>query len=181
MKHLYAFIAAALIAIAIILVLTKQPAEAPLEDAVACTMDARICPDGSAVGRIGPDCSFAPCPILPEQTDERIELSSPQAGDTITSPVTLTGKARGQWFFEASFPITVVNWDGLIIGEGYATADGDWMTTDFVPFTATISYTIDPETPYNRGTLILKKDNPSGLPEHDAAIEVPVVFGELNQ
>ncbi|MFH1095063.1 MAG: hypothetical protein V1728_02500 [Candidatus Micrarchaeota archaeon] len=25
-------------------------------------MDAKICPDGSAVGRQGPDCEFAPCP-----------------------------------------------------------------------------------------------------------------------
>lgn len=29
---------------------------------VACTMDAKICPDGSAVGRQGPNCEFAPCP-----------------------------------------------------------------------------------------------------------------------
>lgn len=29
---------------------------------VACTMDARICPDGSAVGRVAPNCEFAPCP-----------------------------------------------------------------------------------------------------------------------
>lgn len=29
---------------------------------VACTMDAKICPDGSAVGRIPPSCEFAPCP-----------------------------------------------------------------------------------------------------------------------
>ncbi len=29
---------------------------------VACTMDAKICPDGSAVGRVGPNCEFAPCP-----------------------------------------------------------------------------------------------------------------------
>ncbi len=29
---------------------------------VACTMDAAICPDGSIVGRVGPDCHFAPCP-----------------------------------------------------------------------------------------------------------------------
>jgi hypothetical protein len=28
----------------------------------ACTMDAKICSDGSAVGRMGPDCRFAPCP-----------------------------------------------------------------------------------------------------------------------
>lgn len=29
---------------------------------VACTMEAKICPDGSAVGRIGPSCEFAQCP-----------------------------------------------------------------------------------------------------------------------
>lgn len=29
---------------------------------VACTMEARLCPDGSAVGRTGPNCEFAPCP-----------------------------------------------------------------------------------------------------------------------
>jgi len=28
----------------------------------ACTMDAKICPDGTAVGRIPPNCDFAPCP-----------------------------------------------------------------------------------------------------------------------
>lgn len=29
---------------------------------VACTQEAKVCPDGSAVGRVGPDCAFAPCP-----------------------------------------------------------------------------------------------------------------------
>jgi hypothetical protein len=28
---------------------------------VACTAEARICPDGSSVGRSGPTCSFTPC------------------------------------------------------------------------------------------------------------------------
>ncbi len=27
-----------------------------------CTMEAKICPDGSGVGRTGPNCDFAPCP-----------------------------------------------------------------------------------------------------------------------
>ncbi len=27
-----------------------------------CTMDAKICPDGSAVGRVPPTCEFAACP-----------------------------------------------------------------------------------------------------------------------
>ena len=29
---------------------------------VACTMEAMLCSDGSAVGRVGPNCEFAPCP-----------------------------------------------------------------------------------------------------------------------
>lgn len=29
---------------------------------VACTMDAKLCPDGSYVGRTGPTCEFAACP-----------------------------------------------------------------------------------------------------------------------
>ena len=32
---------------------------------VACTADAKICPDGSAVGRAAPNCDFAPCPQAP--------------------------------------------------------------------------------------------------------------------
>lgn len=31
---------------------------------VACTQEAKLCPDGSAVGRIGPNCEFAPCPTV---------------------------------------------------------------------------------------------------------------------
>ncbi|WGZ94342.1 MAG: hypothetical protein QJT81_00025 [Candidatus Thiothrix putei] len=32
------------------------------DDQVMCTMEAKLCPDGSAVGRGGPHCEFAPCP-----------------------------------------------------------------------------------------------------------------------
>lgn len=28
----------------------------------ACTLEAKICPDGSSVGRTGPNCEFAACP-----------------------------------------------------------------------------------------------------------------------
>lgn len=155
-------------------VLPPPEYEAPYNGAVACTMDAKMCADGSYVGRVAPNCNFAPCP-----GEENIRVEAPREGSAITSPVTIQGTARGNWFFEASFPISIVNWDGLIIGEGIATAQDDWMTEDFVPFTATISYTLDPQTPYNRGAIILKKDNPSGLPEHDASLEIPVTLSEL--
>ncbi len=34
----------------------------------ACPTDAKICPDGTAVGRIGPNCEFAPCPAMNNTT-----------------------------------------------------------------------------------------------------------------
>ncbi len=33
---------------------------------VGCTMEAKICPDGSAVGRTGANCEFAKCPEAPD-------------------------------------------------------------------------------------------------------------------
>ncbi len=38
------------------------PTPTPTPTPVACTKEAKICPDGSAVGRTGPNCEFAPCP-----------------------------------------------------------------------------------------------------------------------
>jgi hypothetical protein len=157
------------------------------EEPMACTMDALVCPDGSSVGRTGPDCNFAPCPTasaeIPSDVNDAIEakadlvrVTSPTPNGAVSSPLTITGEARGQWFFEASCPISVVDWDGRIIGEGIATADGEWMTTEFVPFTAQISFDLPSDTPYERGAIILKKDNPSGLPENDDALEIPIIF-----
>ncbi len=36
------------------------------EESVACTQDAKLCPGGSYVGRVGPDCEFALCPDAPQ-------------------------------------------------------------------------------------------------------------------
>ncbi|MDP3962428.1 MAG: Gmad2 immunoglobulin-like domain-containing protein [bacterium] len=112
------------------------------------------------------------------EKNNMIRLTSPRPGQTVSSPLIITGEARGNWFFEASFPVMITNWDGLIIGEGIATAEGEWMTTEFVPFKAVLNFnSTSTATEYSkRGTLILKKDNPSGLPENDDALEIPVVI-----
>lgn len=39
----------------------------PVISPIACTMDAKMCPDGSYVGRTGPKCEFV-CPIIDNQT-----------------------------------------------------------------------------------------------------------------
>ena len=41
-----------------------------------CTQDAKICPDGSAVGRVPPSCEFAPCPSV-TPTQEPVATATP--------------------------------------------------------------------------------------------------------
>lgn len=41
-------------------------------EGISCTLDAKICPDGSSVGRILPDCEFAPCPKITQSDNEKI-------------------------------------------------------------------------------------------------------------
>lgn len=110
------------------------------------------------------------------EKSDLIRLFSPRPNEVVTSPLTIRGEARGYWFFEASFPVVLTNWDGLIIAQGIATTQDDWMTNDFVPFEAVLKFRVE-QSYSNRGLLILKKDNPSGLPENDDALEIPVLIG----
>ncbi len=91
----------------------------------------------------------------------------------LRSPLLIVGEAR-LWYFEATFPIRLLNEAGREIAVGYASADGEWMTEDWVPFTAELTFS--PQPLGSRGTLVLEKDNPSGLPENDDRVEIPVKF-----
>ncbi len=46
---------------------------------LGCTLEAKICPDGSAVGRTGPHCEFSPCPIS-AATSSPIKIDRSQSG-----------------------------------------------------------------------------------------------------
>lgn len=118
----------------------------------------------------------APAAPQPATKDDLIVLESPLPGAGIISPLVVRGKARGNWFFEGSFPVTLVNWDGLIIAEGYATAQGEWMTSEYVPFVGTITFTKPDVRVSDRGWIILKRDNPSGEPRFDNALEVEIRY-----
>lgn len=62
-----------------------------------CTMEAKLCPDGSAVGRSGPLCAFAPCPdggVSGNESNDASEgqsqsqfESQPQNGDALALPL----------------------------------------------------------------------------------------------
>jgi hypothetical protein len=125
--------------------------------------------DGPALEDL-PELPNIPAPV---KRTELIKIESLHKEDTILSPLTVTGQARGNWFFEASFPIKILDKNGKVIGQGYGQAEGEWMTENFVPWKATLSF-IAPLS--GGGEVVFMKDNPSGLPEYDAEVRVPVIF-----
>lgn len=112
-------------------------------------------------------------PHGPEAKADLITVSAPVPGSQIGNPLTVTGKARGPWYFEASFPVKLLDSNGTQLALKPAQAQGEWMTTDFVPFTVTLTY---PTPATATGTLILMKDNPSGEAQFDDFLTIPVIF-----
>ncbi len=104
-----------------------------------------------------------------------ISVSNMHNGDSVSSPVFIQGQARGPWYFEAVFPVAILDANRNVIGQGHAEAKGEWMTEDFVPFEATVSFT-KPVGMNATGTVVLEKDNPSGMPENEQSLEIPVTF-----
>ncbi|MBN2072319.1 MAG: Gmad2 immunoglobulin-like domain-containing protein [Actinobacteria bacterium] len=104
-----------------------------------------------------------------------IRVTSPEPDEMVSSPLLVKGEARGTWFFEATFPVKLIDADGNIILSHYAGAEGEWMTKDFVPFSAELIFE---NPPVKTGILVLERNNPSDLPENDASITIPVKFGK---
>jgi len=127
-----------------------------------------------------------PIPNEPTKTD-LIRLNTPLPNQTIQSPLVIKGEARGSWFFEGQFPVELripSKPPQTVVATGIAHAQGEWTTENFVPFTATLTFenptsfdeVLNPE---HSLILELKKDNPSGLPQNDDTLEIPVVFAEI--
>ncbi len=135
-------------------------------------------------------CAIALCACNPAQSPSTTEQSASSAssqvvkqvaairnvsvksGDRVTSGMEVSGEARGTFFSEGVFPVELLDENGTVLAQASATADGEWMTEDFVPFTVTLTFS----TATTKGTLVLKKDNPSGLAEHDESMQISVAF-----
>ena len=109
----------------------------------------------------------------PTGKEDSINVTSPRANSLITSPLTVTGNARGMWYFEASFPVEILDGNNSRLAVTPAQAQGDWMTENFVPFSVTLNFK-QPTTA--TGTLVLHKDNPSGDPSKEDSLRIPIRF-----
>ena len=105
---------------------------------------------------------------------DSVTVNAPKSGEQISSPLTISGVVPGPWSFEANFPVEIVDADRTKVAEGYATVEGDWMTTKPVRFTATVPF----KAPVSEdGFVVIRKANPSGDQATDDSVEVPIKFG----
>lgn len=99
-------------------------------------------------------------------------LTEPQASSTVSSPLIVKGEAPGYWFFEASLPIKILDSQGNVIATAPALAESDSLTDNFVPFKSLLEF----KTTSTSGYIVINNDNPSGLPENELSVKIPVLF-----
>lgn len=107
-----------------------------------------------------------------------LRVESPRPGQWITSPLKITGDARGSWFFEAEAKTALLDGNRQKISQTTITAIGDWMTEDWVPFSGSMTFE-KPAT--ENGFLVFNKANASGLKDHELSDTIPVKFRMQDQ
>ncbi|HEY4514199.1 MAG TPA: Gmad2 immunoglobulin-like domain-containing protein [Candidatus Paceibacterota bacterium] len=141
-----------IVILAIALFLIPSPASAPGTDKTAQNESASI-------------------KVVPFSSDN-VKVSAPLPGAEVDKNFEVIGEARGDWYFEGTFPVQVHDSANNRIGGGTAKSESDWMTTEFVPFSANISA----ENYSGPAILAFLKSNPSGLPENDDSVSIPIVI-----
>ena len=100
-------------------------------------------------------------------------VTAPMMGQHSKSPLAITGIAPNDWFFEASFPATLVDENNQTIAQAPAQAQSDWTVQGPVPFKAELSFLVLQET---RATLVLQEDMPGENRGAPREVRIPVVL-----
>lgn len=112
-------------------------------------------------------------PSLTIREESQIIVTNPLPNQVVSNPMQISGKAPGNWFFEGVAPAKLADSNGTTIATGQIKAQGDWQTTNQVPFTGELSFD-KPKT--STGILILQNDNPSGNLETSQKVEILIRF-----
>jgi hypothetical protein len=112
-------------------------------------------------------------PIVKTVGNDQIVVTSPDLQQAVSSPIQIKGKAKGNWFFEATFPVKILDENGNTLGTAHANAEDNWQTEDFVNFSVSLIFNIPKGT---KGVIVFENDNPSGLPQNQKSFTVPVSF-----
>ena len=131
---------------------------------VACTMDAKQCPDGSYVGRTGPKCEFAQCPSEENPTSEQVTLREGERDGPLLVQKIYADYITGIQYRE--YPVATDQGSAITLRVGESASNGCTITLTLIRIEGG-SAVFTKKTDYNRpcpiclaeGTLI---DTPNG-------------------
>jgi hypothetical protein len=119
----------------------------------------------------------APAVVAGPSMPAGFSLTSPVPGATTTSPLTVTGVAPNDWYFEAVFDAVLLDAQGNVLVEAPAQAQTDWTKPGPVPFKAMLSYAVDAT---QTGTVVLTEDqtgeNEDGDDKPVREVRIPVTL-----
>jgi len=95
----------------------------------ACTMEAKLCPDGSAVGRTGPNCEFAACPTIATTTTATTTIGGGGGGI-----LPYNSGVRGTVLLGPTCPVERIPPDPACAEKPYATAIVVYHANSTMPF-----------------------------------------------
>jgi hypothetical protein len=104
-----------------------------------------------------PSAPVAPVPPPPPAVvmPAGFSVTSPMAGAATTSPLTVTGVAPNDWYFEAVFEAVLLDAEGNVLVEAPAQTQSDWTKPGPTPFKAVFAYSVDTT---QTGTVVLTED-----------------------
>lgn len=124
------------------LIVVKSPLSTSTEQTTgtyACNSDGKLCPDGTVVGRTGPECTFAACPGVYPVSDPRATTTKTAMavlyGRTVMSPVCPVEHTPPQPECEPKgFSTQVVALDarGMVINTQVTSSNGTFIM-DLIP------------------------------------------------
>lgn len=109
---------------------------------------------------------------------QKIYLENIKSGDTIDMGSEIKGEVSGNWFFEGSFPVRVLDIQGEVVTSLLAIASNDWMNENSVPFSVIIDFPLEQEGAY---VLQFEKSNPSGLDDNSDIAKIAISIKPLEQ
>lgn len=133
-----------------------------------------ICKDGEVqkglAGREKPSREMLE--IDSKKTAEGIDIrvKTPHVNQTITSPIKITGEAKG-WYADGSFDVKLFDEKGSVIAAGMVKAIGDGE--EYIPFEGELVFD---KKDAKAGDIVFQKGNPEKDPAKMGSFSYPVFF-----
>lgn len=111
--------------------------------------------------------------ITPTPSPSPVVILSPNLFSPLKSPQKIIGLIERSWVFEATFPVELFDNQNRSLFQGNASAP-NWLSDQekYTDFSATLKFS----TKSKNGYLKIQNDNPSGIPQNNKSIIIPVIF-----